>query len=694
MHIQILDRETGGVTQVDQGLYMYQGNLDRFSVSWSSDNRWLAYSRSLENRGRSVVFVFDTKEGVRHQLTSGYYSDSSPVFDPEGKYLYFLTDRSFTPSYSDFDNSWVYSNATQIAAASLQLDVPSPLAPRNDEEPFKEEKKEEEKSDEAESGDKDGKENESGESEEGHSDSENGDKKDKDKSVEIVLEGFERRVTILPPDAGNYSQLQAAPGKVVYMRHPRTGLPRGSKSSLVYYDLKEREEKDVIAGVDGFQISSDQKKVLVIQQGKFGIIKLAAGQKIKKPLRTAEMEMTVDPRAEWKQIFNDAWRLERDFFYDKNMHGVDWDAMRTQYGALIEDAVTRWDVNYILGELIGELNASHTYNRSGETERAPSQQVGLLGINWSLENGAYRIKRFIRGADWDTEARSPLDQPGLEVKEGDYILGVNGVPLDTSKDPWASFSGLANKTVVLTVNDKPTVEDAKEVVVKTLASETRLRHLEWIENNRLRVEEASGGRIGYIYVRSTGIDGQSELVRQFYPQFGKEGLIIDERFNSGGQIPDRFIEVLNRKPLSFWAVRDGRDWQQPPVAHFGPKAMLINGWSGSGGDAFPFYFKESGLGPLVGTATWGGLIGYTGAPPLIDGGAVVCPTFRMYDIRGEWFPEGLGVEPDIEVIEDPTAMAKGTDPQLDRAIQEVLRLLEVNPPVTPKRPASENRTVQ
>jgi tricorn protease len=649
----------------------------------------MTYSRGLPDTRRSAIFVFDTRENTRHQLTSGYYSDSLPEFDPEGKYLYFLTDRSFSPSYSDFDNSWIYSNATQIAAASLRDDVVSPLAPRNDEEPLPEEKtKEQDEPSESEN-------NTEGSSEQEEDAEVNEEKAEKEESaVEIDLIGFERRVVILPPKAGNYNQLQAAPGKVVFLRRPRTGSEPGSKSSMLFYDLKEREEKEVLDGVNSFLVSFDNKKALVFQAGKFAIINLAPGQKVKSPLPTAELEMTIDPRAEWKQIFNDAWRLERDFFYDKNMHGVDWPAMKIQYGNLLEDAVTRWDVNYILGELIGELNASHTYRGGGDTESAQNQDVGLLGIDWSLENGAFRIKRIIRGADWDTEARSPLDEPGMEVKEGDYILAVNGVPLDTAKDPWASFQGLANKTVILNINDQPSLDGSKEVVVKTLGSENRIRHLEWIENNRLRVEEASGGKIGYIYVRSTGIDGQSELVRQFYPQFGKEGLIIDERFNSGGQIPDRFIEVLNRKPLSFWAVRDGKDWQWPPVAHFGPKAMLINGWSGSGGDAFPFYFREYGIGPLIGTKTWGGLIGMTGAPQLIDGGTVTCPTFRMYDIRGEWFAEGHGVDPDIEVIEDPTAMAKGSDPQLERAVQEVLRMLEENPPAKPNRPAYENRTIQ
>ncbi|WP_222851892.1 S41 family peptidase [Cyclobacterium plantarum] len=300
-------------------------------------------------------------------------------------------------------------------------------------------------------------------------------------------------------------------------------------------------------------------------------------------------------------------------------------------------------------------------------------------------------KKIIRAAAWDTEVRSPLAQPGINIKEGDFILAVNGIPLDADRDPWALFEGLAKETVELTINPNPEIKGARKVLVKTLADETRLRNLAWIESNRKKVAEATGGRIGYIYVPSTGQDGQEELARMFYAQFDKEGLIIDERFNNGGQIPDRFIELLNRPALAFWAVRDGQTWQWPPVANFGPKVMLINGWSGSGGDAFPDYFKKAGLGPLIGTRTWGGLIGISGAPNLIDGGNVTVPTFRMYDPDGEWFREGYGVDPDIKVPEDPTRLAQGTDPQLEKAIEEVLRLLESQPNNIPAVPAYEDK---
>ena len=670
MTIRIIDVESGRLIRVDQGLWMFHGALNNFRVSWSADSRWLAYARGLDNR-HGAVFLFDTRDGRRHQVTSGYYNDSQPVFDPDGKYLYYFSNRTLKPVYSDLDNTWVYPNTTNIVAVPLRPDVPSPLAPKNDEEAVKKEDSGETKKDE---------------------------KKDKQKKengkagpVHITLEGFEQRAVILPPKAGNYTDLMAVSGKVIYRRYPRTGSDN-EKKPLMYYDLKDRKEQTILDDVDGVRLSADGKKLLVWKKRRFAIVDVKPKQKMDKPLRTGEMEMTIVPKDEWRQVFNDAWRFERDFFYDPNMHGVDWNAMRKQYSRLLDDAVTRWDVNYVIGELIAELNASHAYRGGGDVESPRRRGVGLLGIDWSLENGAYRIKRIIRGAPWDIEVRSPFDEPGVDVKEGDYILAVNGIPLDTSKDPWAAFQGLAGKTVVLTVNDRPSMEGARQVVVKTLTSETRLRHLAWIEANRKKVEEATKGRVGYIYVRSTGIDGQTELLRQFLAQFPKDGLIIDERFNSGGQIPDRFIELLNRPALSYWAVRDGRDWQWPPFAHFGPKVMLINGWSGSGGDAFPYYFKRAGLGPLIGERTWGGLIGITGAPPLVDGGRVTVPTFRMYSPEGEWFPEGHGVDPDIPVVDDPSLMARGRDPQLERAIEEVLRLLETHPPLRPKRPPYERRT--
>jgi tricorn protease len=686
MDIYFYDMEADKATKVDKGLYMFEGGLRGFRVNWSADSRYMTYSRGLES-GNNAIFIYDTEDMKRQQITSGYYDDTSPTFDPDGKYLYYLTNRHFSPLYSDYENSFVYPNATQVAALSLQESTPSPLAPRNDEVEIEDEEKEESKEeDKKDKGKKKGKQDK--QEEEGEEDKE--DQEKEEDSVKIDWEDMESRVVLLPMKPGNYYNLQAVKGKVLFHRAPNSGSESRDKP-VMYFDLEQREEKTIIGEADGFSIAAKGKKMLLIDNGSYAVVNIAEGQKMKDKLPTGDMEMMVNPKEEWKQIFSDAWRFERDFFYDPNMHGVDWEAMRTRYGDLIEDAVTRWDVNYVIGELIGELNASHTYRYGGDTENASRRDVGYLGVNWKVDNGHYQIGQIVRGAPWDAEARSPLDLPGVDVKEGDYILAVNGMPLTIEKEPYAGFEGLAGKTVALTVSRTLDPDSARTVVVETMGSETRLRHLAWIEVNRKRVEEASNGRIGYVYVRSTGIDGQNELVRQFYPQYTKEGLIVDERFNSGGQIPDRFIELLNREPLAYWAVRDGKNWQWPPVGHFGPKAMLINGWSGSGGDAFPDYFRKAELGPLIGSRTWGGLIGISGAPSLIDGGGVTVPTFRMYDPDGDWFKEGHGVDPDIEVWEDPGQLAKGIDPQLERAIQEIMKKLDDKPGNEVPQPDYEER---
>jgi tricorn protease len=683
MQIRVHDLDKSETREVDRGtVWLSHNPLENFRFAWSPDSRWLAFSRAVETNN-AALFLYDSRAGRLHRATSGYFSDTQPTFDPDGKHLFYASDRSFEPVYGRFDNSWTYPNATRLVAAPLRASEPSPLAPRNDAEgDAKPEAKKEEGDTPADAakattaGTPDGGAKEAA-------------AKTPPPPVEIDLEGLEGRVVVLPPKAGNYGGLSATKGKLLYRRLPRAGSGE-EKSPIVYFDFEEREEKTVLETAQGFEPTFDGKKLLVMHERKFAVVDIKPNQKFEKPMRTGEMEVPVDPRAEWRQMFADAYRMQRDFFYDPDMHGVDWARTRDHYAALLDDAVTRWDVNFVLGELIAELNASHTYRGGGDEEQAPSRGVGMLGVDWELAGGAYRIARIVRGGPWDADVRSPLAEPGVAVKEGEYVLAVNGIPLDTTRDPWASFDGLGDTTVLLTVNAKPSGDGARQVVVKCLKDETELRFRAWIEERRQRVDEATKGRAGYIYVQSTGVDAQNELVRQFMAQWTKPALVIDERFNSGGQIPDRFVELLNRPLVSYWAVRDGDSRQWPPVAHRGPKVMLINGWSGSGGDAFPFYFKQAGLGPLIGTRTWGGLIGISGSPALVDGGVVTVPTFRMYDVQGEWFPEGHGVEPDILVAEDPTELARGRDPQLERAIEEVLRRLGEQP-AAPGRPTNERR---
>jgi tricorn protease len=641
-------------------------------------------------------------------VTSAFFDDELPVFDPEGKYLYYRSQRWFEPAYSTFDSTWIYANGQALVCVPLRNDLSSPLAPRDDEENAA--KTEEKKADDKPADDH--------KDEPKKDDSPNkavvaietgkaGEQKPmtvklveksslpespKAKPVHIDFDGFEARAVVLPPGGGHFDNLIAVSGKLIFQRRPRVGAGAGT-SPLYFYDLERREEKQIIDDAAGVDLSADGKKLLVSRGGQWGLINVAEGQKLDKPLATSQIEMTVDPEQEWKQLFTEAWRIERDFFYDPGMHGVNWNQMRERYGKLIGQCATRSDVNYVIGELIGELNTSHAYRSGGDLGREPARSVGYLGCDYSFEQGAYRIKSIPEVAPWEYTVRSPLRAPGVKVKEGDWLLAVNGRPVDITKEPFAAFQGLAEESVLLTVNDKPTMEGAHEVLVQTLSSEHALRQYAWIEANRRKVEELSGGRIGYIYVQDTGHEGQNQLYRMWRAQFTKPALLIDERWNAGGQIPDRFIELLSRKVSNYYGVRDGKDWQSPFYAHQGPKVMLANSWSGSGGDCFPYLFQQNKVGSVIGTRTWGGLIGMTGAPALIDGGSVTVPTFGIYDKTGKWIIEGHGVDPNIEVVDDPAQLAHGNDPQLERGVAELLKSLKEQSPTDPPKPAYPHRAV-
>ncbi|MGH7583750.1 MAG: S41 family peptidase, partial [Gemmatimonadales bacterium] len=476
MTISIFDRDTRRTTTVDKALYYAEGNLEAFTPHWSSDSRWLVYQRDLPTIAHNALFLFDTRSGKRTRITSGFYNDHDPVFDPEGKYLYFLTDRSFDPIYAATDATWIYANATTIAAIPLRRDVASPIAPRDDEEgggaAIAKEKADSARADSARV------------------------KADtashpSAKPVLIDLDSMESRLVMLPPPAGNYADLSAAVGKVIYRRSPRAGAVDDAKSPALYWDLKDRSEATILDDADAIALSANGEKLLASHDGKFAIVDVAKGQKFDKPMATSTLTMTVDPRAEWQQIFNDVWRMERDFFYDPHLHGVNWTADRADYQKLIDASVTREDVDWVIGELIGELSSSHTYHGGGDIPASRRVGVGLLGVDWSLENGAYRIRHIVDGAAWDNEVRSPLREPGVNVHEGDYLLAVNGSPIDAAQDPAAAFQGMANQTVQLTVNSVPSMTGARIVVVHTLASEGRLRNLAWVESNRRHVDSVT-----------------------------------------------------------------------------------------------------------------------------------------------------------------------------------------------------------
>lgn len=527
-----------------------------------------------------------------------------------------------------------------------------------------------------------------------------GDKKEEkpaEKKVEpikIDFDGFERRAMPLPIAAGQFGGMAVNDANVLIYARIRSG--NGPESGLYAFDMKDekKEEKSVASGATNFDISADGKKLLIIRGNAASIQNASAGGGSgSKNVVTTGMESRVDPREEWNQMFNEAWRLYRDFFYVDNMHGVDWPAVKKQYAAMLPDCVVREDLSYIISEMISELNVGHAYYREGDVDGGgPTENVGLLGCDFEIADGAYRISKIYEGAAWDSDARGPLSQPGVNVKEGDYLLAVNGKAMDLDSDPWAPFVGKAGEVVELTVSSKPTIDDsARRVLVKPVNSDGNLRYRAWIEKNRKYVDEKSGGKVGYIYVPNTGRNGQNDLFRMFYGQMGKPALIIDERWNGGGQIPTRFIELLNRPVTNYWAVRDGHDWTWPPDSHQGAKCMLINGLAGSGGDMFPWLFKQAGLGPLIGTRTWGGLVGISGNPGLVDGAGVTVPTFGFYEKDGTWGIEGHGTDPDIEVIDDPALMTNGGDPQLDRAIEEMLKSIAANPYTAAKRPTNPER---
>ena len=535
--------------------------------------------------------------------------------------------------------------------------------------------------------------------------------------VEIEFDGFEARAMMLPIPAGQLSNLAVNDkDQLLYVRATDAGL-----SNIMLFDLADDEpaEGAVVNGIisagsvwPGFTMSADGKKLLVgaPRPGQFGIlqgggrqigmavINAAKGQSINALVPVVGLEKQIDdPRAEWKQLVTDAWRRHRDFFYVENMHGVDWNAVLDQYLPMVDDASSREDVGYIIGEMIAELNVGHAYSYGGETtDTQPSRNVGLLGADFAVENDAYRITNIYNGAPYDVDARSPLAMPGVDVKEGEYLLAVNGRPIDASESIYKSFLNLAGRLTTLTVSDKPELdpenENQRDVTVTPIPNESGLRYRAWVTHNRDYVMEKSGGRVGYIYVPNTGTQGQDELFRQFYGQMHLPALVIDERWNGGGQIPNRFIELLNRPTTNYWARRNGRDWKWPPDGHDGPKAMLINGLAGSGGDMFPWLFKQAELGPLIGTRTWGGLVGISGVPPLIDTGYTAVPNFGFYETDGTWGIEGHGVDPDMPVLDDPSQMQDNADPQLDAAIDYLVGELDAGRgPKVPERPADPDR---
>ena len=501
--------------------------------------------------------------------------------------------------------------------------------------------------------------------------------------VKVDFDGFEQRVRAIPAPASNYQTLRTGGNRVFYL----VGNGPGPQS-LKMFDLEERKEDTILDRVAAYDLSADGKKILYRQGDDYGILDPKPGQKPGDgKLDLKKLELRIEPREEWRQMYADAWRIFRDWFYDPNLHGVDWKAMRERYGELLPFVATRSDLDFILGELGGEISAGHVYVEEG-TEPGPKRvDGGLLGAEIAADpSGYFRVAHIFPGENWHPDFRSPLTEPGVHVEDGEFILAVDGQPTNKVENFYRLLEGKADQVVTLLVNGKPSLQGAREEKVRPVANEQNLRYLDWVQKNRERVEKLSGGRIGYIHLPNTAEAGNRELFKYFYPLAHKDALILDDRYNQGGFIPDRMIALLGRPLLNYWVNRSGVANPTPGFVNTGPKVALINGQAGSGGDAFPYYFKEVGLGPLIGTRTWGGLIGLSGSPTLVDGGNLTVPTFRFLTKEGQWGVENEGVAPDIEVVDRPDALAKGQDPTLEKGVEILLKELQKNPPRKVKVP--------
>ncbi|MCY3626999.1 MAG: S41 family peptidase [Gammaproteobacteria bacterium] len=620
--------------------------------SWSPNSRWLVYSKFAMNNNKSI-FVYDFESHCKHQVTSAFYHDYGPLFSPEGDYLFFLSNRLFRQvSSSDFE-SWIYPNKpnkTQLFAVCLRKEVPSPL-PRNvgDEQIYIKKNLKRIKS-----------------------------------RIDIDFKGIEERIFKLPINIERPGGWNVIDNGILFERYHEAV----SKSSLHFYELKTGRENLVIDDIDSYHFSSESKKVLCIREGQFELVDIVSinpadpiNQADPIKLTVDSLNIKVDQRAEWKQIFNSAWRLQRDFIYDKNKLN-NWELIRRKYEPLASSVTNRRDLNYIIGEMIGELSASHTYVRGGDVTQIKRTKVGLLGCDYTFDSQTqlFKISRIYKSATWDNAIfRSPLNGPGINIKEGDYLLSIDGHPLGISLSPWAALKNKVNKPVRLLFNSFPTTQQAQSVVVEPLSSESRLRYLAWVEQSRTMIDSMTGGRIGYIYIPNTRQFGREEFIRQYNAQRDKDGLIIDVRFNSGGQSPYGFINLLERSISGQWRRRDFRDWIMPEFAFRGAMILVVNEWTASAGETLGLYFRQAELGPIVGKRTWGGIAGFDWIPRFVDGGKVTVPYFAYRKDKNENEIEGYGIEPDFSVENMPHELFQGRDAQLEKALEVILKSLEVNP---------------
>jgi tricorn protease len=696
----------------------YFGGFGRteFNQSWAPDNKWIAYTRQLPS-GLHAVMVYSLDQGKTFQITDGMSDALYPAFDKNGKYLYFTASTNVGLSTAGLDmSSDEHRVSRSVYVAVLSKDLPSPLAPESDEEKIgagdkdKSSDKDKDK-DKEKDADKD-KASDKSASDKG-SQKDGKDDKDKDKGkkdepvvVKFDFDGISQRILALPIPARNYLGLSSGKSGILFLGEGPmvfTADHEGVSQTIQKFDLSKRKVEKWLEEVHDYAVSFDGGKILY-RKGETWTTASAeeapsAGGPPKPglgPLKLEGWQVYVDPRAMWKQIYDETWRIERDFFYDPHYHGLDLDKAKKKYEPYLEGIASRAELTYLFNECLGELTVGHMFIRGGDEPEPKKVKGGLLGADYSLENGRYRIAKVYDGENWNPGLQAPLTQAGVNVKAGDYILAVNGRDLRSQDNIYSFFEETAGKQVVLKISpnpdgkDKDKDKDAREVTVVPVESEEALRQLAWIEGNRRKVDEATGGRVAYVYVPNTGGGGYTSFNRYFFSQVGKEAVIIDERFNEGGQLADYIVDYLRRPIMSKVVTREGHDWSSPSEAIFGPKVMIINEMSGSGGDALPWYFRKAGLGPLIGKQTWGGLVGIGGYPQLIDGGRVTAPRAAIYGLKGEWEVENHGVAPDIDVDLDPAAYRQGHDAQLDKAIEVVMQELKEHPLPQYQRPAYPN----
>ena len=667
LNLWTIDVAAGQAVKIDTDTYADPGR--DFDAVWSPDSRWIAYSKSLVSHLRAI-HVYSLADKKAYQVTDGMADAISPAFDAGGKYIYFLASTDYGPR-----TGWLeMSSLDRPVRRSIYLIVlnatePSPLLPETGDEP---------RADDAAA------------------------KPKADQSVGVVtridLERIGQRILSLNVPPADYSRLIAgAPGTFFYTEPT---VPGGSPLSLRLqrYQLKERAAAPFLEGIRFYALSADKKKLLYQASGGtaggvWGVLTTERPGKVGDgPVNVGQLEMQVNPRAEWEQIYRETWRIQREFFYDARMHGADWQAVYEKYRPLLAYVGHRADLGYLIAMIGGELSVGHSYlTGAGDEPTDERVSVGLLGVDFTIENGRYRFQKIYSGENWNPDLRAPLSAPGIQVAEGDYLLEVNGRPLVPPASPYSLFEGTAGRQTLIRINNTPSLEGSRVITVVPVANEDTLRTRAWIENNRRLVDQLSGGRLAYVWLPNTGGPGYASFTRYYYAQQHKEGAIIDERYNQGGMVADYIVNELDRKRMGYFAMRDGEPFTSPIAGIYGPKVMLINESAGSGGDALPYYFRLRQIGPLVGTRTWGALVGTLVIPATIDGGGITAPSLAFYDLNGKFAVENEGVAPDIEVEYSPAEVNKGRDPQLARAVQEAMKLLEQKPVRKVPRPAPVNR---